>query len=90
MKIKHLTQAQKKKVDKIDTLLTQLRKEGVYPFMCGGRGSNLFFIRTDDTDEAAEMILSQSQYYYEEYDDLFYKTYEAPNSSENVIEAIGL
>ena len=38
MKIRRLTKAQKNKVDKIDALLTQLRVEGVYPYIEYGAG----------------------------------------------------
>ena len=91
MKIKNLTQSQKKKVEKIDALLTQLREEGVYPYTFGGGGSCLVFLRHDkeDTDEICDLYLAPHEN-YKEYEKLIDKEYIAENSRDNIIEIIGL
>jgi hypothetical protein len=91
MKVKYLTQTQKKKVDKIDLLLTQLRKEGVYPYIFGGGGSNLVFIRhaDEDADQICDILLSPGDN-YKEYKKIKEREYEAQESYKNVIEALGL
>ena len=44
--IKHLTKTQKRKADKIIKLLSELRKDSVFPLVIdGGGGDGLSFIR---------------------------------------------
>ena len=93
MKIQHLTKAQKNKVDKIDALLTQLRVDGVYPYMeCGVGGAGLMFIRSNDEDrwEIGDVITSPytNRNLYEEIQD---KKYQAEDADfNNPIDVLGV
>lgn len=92
MKIRHLTQKQMSKVDKIDTLLTQLREEGVYPYIemgCGGGG--LTFIRSNNEDrtEIGDVLISPSEN-HKLYMEIKDKEYEAPDAYRNSIDVLGM
>ena len=93
MKIRRLTKAQKNKVDKIDALLTQLRADGVYPYMeFGAGGAGLTFIRSNDEDrwEIGDIILSPytNRNLYEEIQDKKYQTEDA--DFNNPIDVLGV
>ena len=93
MKIKKLTKAQKNKVDKIDALLTQLRVDGVYPYMqCGAGGAGLTFIRSNDEDrwEIGDVILSPytNNKLYNEIQNKKYQTEDA--DFNNPIDTLGV
>ena len=93
MKIRRLTKAQKNKVDKIDALLTQLRVEGVYPYMeSGAGGAGLTFIRSNEEDrwEICDVILSPytNRKLYEEIQDKKYQTEDA--DFNNPIDVLGV
>jgi len=93
MKIRKLTQAQKKKVDKIDALLTQLRKEGVYPYcIAGARNPGLEFIRSNNEDRwnIGDAILepSENEDLYDEITDKKYQTKGA--DFNNPIDILGI
>ena len=93
MKIRKLTQAQKKKVDKIDALLTQLRKEGVYPYcIVGAVNAGLEFIRSNDEDrwDIGEAILEPSEN-EDLYDEITDKKYQAKGADfNNPIDILGV
>lgn len=93
MKIRKLTQAQKKKVDKIDALLTQLRKEGVYPYcVVGVGGAGLEFIRSNDEDrwDIGDALVepSSNEDLYDEITDKKYQTKGA--DFNNPIDVLGV
>ena len=93
MKIRRLTKAQKNKVDKIDALLTQLRVDGVYPYIeYGAGGAGLAFIRSNNEDrwEIGDVIISPSTNYnlYKEIQDKKYQTEDADYN--NPIDVLGV
>lgn len=93
MKIRKLTKSQKNKVDKIDALLTQLRVDGVYPYIeYGAGGAGLTFIRSDDEDrtEIGDVIICPPTNYelYEEIKDKEYQAYDA--DFNNPIDVLGV
>ena len=93
MKIRRLTKAQKNKVDKIDALLTQLRVEGVYPYIeYGVEGTGLAFIRSNNEDrtEIGDVIICPSTNYelYEEIKDKEYQAYDTDYN--NPIDVLGV
>ena len=93
MKIRHLTKAQKNKVDKIDALLTQLRVDGVYPYIeYGAGGAGLTFIRSNNEDrwDIGEVIISPhiNHNLYKEIQDKKYQTEDADYN--NPIDVLGV
>ena len=93
MKIRRLTKAQKNKVDKIDALLTQLRVEGVYPYIeYGVGGAGLAFIRSnyEDRTEIGDVLICPSTNYelYEEIKDKEYQAYDTDYN--NPIDVLGV
>ena len=93
MKIRRLTKVQQNKVDKIDALLTQLRNEGVYPYIeYGAGGAGLTFIRSNDDDrtEIGDVIICPSTN-YELYEEIKDKEYQAEDADyNNPIDVLGV
>lgn len=86
VQVKELTKAQKDKVNKINSLLTDLRKDGVFPYVIdGGGGSGISFIRSRKSDRAeiGDILLGSCG---EEYDEIEEKMYSAPKSYDNTID----
>lgn len=93
MKIKHLTKAQKNKVDKIDALMTQLKKDGVYPYILSTAGGNgLTFIRSNYEDrwDIGDTIVCPSSN-FKLYDEISEKLYQAYDTDyNNPIDILGM
>lgn len=89
IQVKELTKTQKAKVDKINSLLTDLRKDGVFPYVIdGGGGSGLSFIRSRRSDcmEIGDILLGSPS--TDEYQEIHDKLYRAPEAYDNTIDYI--
>ena len=89
MKILEITKQQRRKIDKINELLTELKSANVYPYAIDrGAGAGLSFIRHPKSDglEVEEALLGHPD--TDEYQEIQEKMYEAPESSSNAIDYI--
>ena len=87
-KIKELTSEQKKKADKIVSLLDELRQDNVHPYVIdGGGGNGLSFIwhKKSDAYEIGNILLDVNHEQFDELDDAIYKPIK---SSRNTIDYI--
>lgn len=77
IKIKELTQKQKKKADRIIDFLLKLKKEGVYPIVIdGGGGSGIEFVRCKDMQAFGDIILSSDYEYKKKITEFIYSPHE--------------
>ena len=92
MKIRYLTKSQKSKVDKINTLMSDLKKDGVFPYLIVGAGqSGLSFIRCNEEDrwDIEEALLCGGEH-YQLYEKIVDHEYQAQDAEyDNPVTVIG-